>query len=900
MTKKNRLIILLFSFFGVFMVVHLSLAVDFGFTALGNGLANSLAPTDPRVVVGRIIQIALSFLGAIAVLIIIFAGFLWTTSEGNEEKIEKAKSILKNAVIGLLIILSSWGITTFIISQIMNATGGNGIVANPGASNNGELASGFGAIGTCSVDSIYPSNGQTDVPRNTSLMITFKEPIKMDNLCVDNSNNVCTCNNTSACQKINPLVFRLYKTDLGDACTGTSCSEPNTNVTQVDVSVASGTKTLVLKPISPLGNANTNTNYSLKLTNQIKKLDDSSIFQTCSSDFFNWSFAVNTSFDLTPPLVLADGIFPIPDNEKDSVQQVVPAQAAQASIKVNACPSTYQKAKLNSITPIGNSSDEASVILNYHGSLSNFKVIVPAGAPNKAQLFDNNNNPLGIADFDVDGKAVFPNYLTFNSTVHNEGDAWDINISPERLADSLSINSTVYSFATSTGANNILVPSPCNLNTQAINIQAKLSGDSNVNVSRNANLVTLTAKVAGEGGNDISLSTTNNSALSLVAFSGGTDLQEIQQINDKKDRPMNSALQITFDEAINPLTVSGSANEVSQYIKVVNAASSSPAGSSCVNDADCKSYKCDSGSCVGNYLGGKFMVSNIYRTVEFISDRECGVNACGDKIYCLPANSHLAVELSAANLKTCQVDADCSAYSPFQTCAMTSLGYKTCQNETGKNYPMANIDTLDGIIDAAANSLDGNRDTFSAGPVSFYNDNYTATSSNNIAKQDKYKWSFYVNDQINLSPPQISTINPVQGASGIALKEPVEITFNTLMLNSSLRTGSITTHNGTSTVRHKLINLKSSSPSALAYWIENSNIDVPPLDGEPDITLTKILHSPFAESVSFIAQVGSGVKDIYQNCFKPSVGPDCAANPDQPSCCFGSPTATLDADGNCQ
>ncbi|MDD2297682.1 MAG: hypothetical protein PHX79_07705, partial [Sphaerochaetaceae bacterium] len=133
-----------------------------------------------------------------------------------------------------------------------------------------------------------------------------------------------------------------------------------------------------------------------------------------------------------------------------------------------------------------------------------------------------------------------------------------------------------------------------------------------------------------------------------------------------------------------------------------------------------------------------------------------------------------------------------------------------------------------------------------------------------------------------------------------SLADPIEIRFNTLMMNSTLRSGSVNVVSGTSSYQHKLINLRSSTPIALGYWILNDNIDVDPLDGEPDLTIAKIFHTPFAESVTFTAQVGSGVKDIYQNCYKPSAGPGCIVTAEEPSCCFGTATGTLDANGNCQ
>ncbi|MFH1175590.1 MAG: IPT/TIG domain-containing protein, partial [bacterium] len=79
---------------------------------------------DPRVTIVNIIRIVLGFLGIIAVVIIIYAGYLWMTAGGNAEQIETAKMLMRNAVIGLVIILSSFAIVSFILSKLIAATGG--------------------------------------------------------------------------------------------------------------------------------------------------------------------------------------------------------------------------------------------------------------------------------------------------------------------------------------------------------------------------------------------------------------------------------------------------------------------------------------------------------------------------------------------------------------------------------------------------------------------------------------------------------------------------------------------------------------------------------------------------------------------------------------------------------
>ncbi len=66
---------------------------------------------------GDMIGMILSFVGVLFLILIIFAGISWMTAAGNDQKIEKAKSLIINAVIGLLIVLSAYAITNFIGSQ---------------------------------------------------------------------------------------------------------------------------------------------------------------------------------------------------------------------------------------------------------------------------------------------------------------------------------------------------------------------------------------------------------------------------------------------------------------------------------------------------------------------------------------------------------------------------------------------------------------------------------------------------------------------------------------------------------------------------------------------------------------------------------------------------------------
>lgn len=70
--------------------------------------------------VGDVIGIVLSFVGVIFLLLIIYGGISWMFSAGNEQKVDKAKKIIINAVIGLIIVFASYFITDFIGSQFIN------------------------------------------------------------------------------------------------------------------------------------------------------------------------------------------------------------------------------------------------------------------------------------------------------------------------------------------------------------------------------------------------------------------------------------------------------------------------------------------------------------------------------------------------------------------------------------------------------------------------------------------------------------------------------------------------------------------------------------------------------------------------------------------------------------
>jgi hypothetical protein len=72
-------------------------------------------------VVAQAFGIAMSFLAVIFFLLIIYAGVTWMMAWGSSEDVEKAKDILQAAVIGLLIVLAAYALTTFVFKNVIGS-----------------------------------------------------------------------------------------------------------------------------------------------------------------------------------------------------------------------------------------------------------------------------------------------------------------------------------------------------------------------------------------------------------------------------------------------------------------------------------------------------------------------------------------------------------------------------------------------------------------------------------------------------------------------------------------------------------------------------------------------------------------------------------------------------------
>jgi hypothetical protein len=83
-------------------------------------------PDDIRYTVIRFINISLLFLSVIFLVLVLIAGFRYMTAAGNEEQVKVALKQITQAVIGLVIVLSAWGISFWVLMRVQAAiTGAN-------------------------------------------------------------------------------------------------------------------------------------------------------------------------------------------------------------------------------------------------------------------------------------------------------------------------------------------------------------------------------------------------------------------------------------------------------------------------------------------------------------------------------------------------------------------------------------------------------------------------------------------------------------------------------------------------------------------------------------------------------------------------------------------------------
>lgn len=835
-----------------------------------------------------ILRIFFGLLGIIALFLLIYGGFIWMSSQGDPEKVKKAKQIIYNTIIGLIVIFSAFAISSFLMSWLSGwgAGGGGGGTTNiPGG--NGDWSR--SAIGAGPIESVYPKPNAVNVPINTRIAVTFKENIKPESICNVAAGGTC---NGEGMRNIEICEISATGTDCLPGSVYLATYYADSPVYQIS---ATDKKTFVIYPKPYLGlDDGQNRTFKVLLKEEIiAEATNKSIFDGLRVNYYNWAFKTNGVLDFSPPEIIKTGLYPNPDNQEDVYNLGEQSTAGSANItpnfaslkfdapaKINGVPylgTTLTGIALTKESPSNNPAPIDSLKLNVAGAKINGLVNTIAFTVDSSQggfvLFDAvpvNYSILGITYSTTgncsgmtlsdrclpvvnnevilgdSGITIVKGTRDFSSS-EVKGSKWSFIVSSAVTGDSFTFKNgaaeTNFIFAGSDRAAEFTKATtvnglPANISYTSIKSPNPASVLSSLADALNSKLGTLiTASVSGNqvnivpkaaGTNAMSFSSPS-SALIIDSNLSGTERQVDRQalpLGSKPDPYNNSVFRVTFNKAINPINIDS-------YIKV---------------------------NIAGQVVTASTTITNQYKTVELMGTKPCGVNSCGKMMYCwvdpntnqnqsIPAN----ITIKAAGLKACTGTNDSWCSSFGGSCAAGTV----CQlSATGLNYPQASVPT-NGLTDMSNNSFNGNFDKKAGadgalignanGPVSIYNANdpkhFKIWGSNNAptfsyandedVNGDDFKWSFFLSTQIDRMAPLISKITPIGNSSfgsgaTETFRDPVRLVFNGLMRMATLKPGWGYGTGKTDpawNTRYILLKTMTAGANPVGYWINSLNLD---------------------------------------------------------------------------
>ncbi len=129
---------------------------------------------DLKLTIANIVRIVLGFIGILFLLLVLYGGLVWMTSQGQPDKINRAKKIIASAVIGLLIVLSAYSIAGFIVGSLQGAVSptppgppavcGDGAVTGGEQCDDGNTLNGDGCSAFCAIEGVIPGCTLPTVP----------------------------------------------------------------------------------------------------------------------------------------------------------------------------------------------------------------------------------------------------------------------------------------------------------------------------------------------------------------------------------------------------------------------------------------------------------------------------------------------------------------------------------------------------------------------------------------------------------------------------------------------------------------------------------------------------------------------------------------------------------------
>jgi hypothetical protein len=869
--------------------------------------------TDLRGAIVLVVKYILGFLGILMVIIILYGGYVWMTAGANADRIIKAKKIIINATIGLIIILTSFAIVSLIFRELGRGLGDGGDPC-PGCRND-RWRSG---IGLGPIESVYPEPNQREVSINTWIAVTFKEPINPATICEGLSEGKCAGGNMK-----NVEICALGES--GGCVVDGEIPVPDNfskdELAATKVYQTSDGRTFVFYPNKYLGfEDGINRDFYVVLKSGINsKLTNESIFARWGGQQYHWQFTTNGELDLDPPEVLStntvlnprgmtsvSGVFPDPDKLADSYSPGSSPTATTFSFAIAGDSHSKIKSQVTaSATPPEASFGSAPATLTgtYGGTQTGGVVVGVNG--NTISI----TSGLGfIESQSYAGGSVIPlgNGLQLNlSSVAESGNSWEFDVTPAQAGDSIELldgESVIgnYVFGVDIQKGSTISDTLANIKNSLLDNPISSSVFKECTSCVTSGVETL---VTGEAGRRYQLrfkpagDDPTRADLVLFAKGDGTSATETVVIGDKPDVARNAIFQIHFNEAINPLVVEAGAFTVR--------------------------YGASGGATLDGTAVATAHISNQYRTIELLGTEPCpvenSVNQCGNLITCWPVNGLLEanpndyahkstrfqVSIAAAPLRTCTGDAGTDNWCALWqgTC---SAGERCLRTRDMAYYPGVDVTkALLGLIDMSGNSLNGSFDYYinpdrsnkvegraqgqsgsattngrSGRPAYDLNQSspwYASSTPNTLGVGsgygDDFSWSFWLSDKVEVRSPLVSKIEPIGDALLKDFRKPVQVTFDKIMRSSTLRPGwNYGDDQRSRSERYLVFDTITRRANPIGYWITNFGVDVNN-DSFSDYTRADILHSQFDPNVTYGPQAGSGLQDVYQNCYLPGVGP---------------------------
>ena len=300
--KNKKFILLGIGFLLIFCFVNVAFAqvnLNVNQIAQDAGLSN----ISMQKLIANIIKWVLALLGLVLLIIIMIAGFRWMTSGGDNSKIQKAKQMLVQAVIGFAIILASYVIVSLIMGSFALITNGGGGNTNP-ISDECSSEGCTGCLQSCSGGE-FNNNDESC----SSLCSDSEFRFRVTSYSPSGSNvNLCNLiqvkfNSTLNQSTVNSSTFHVSK------CSDSSCN----NLSPISGNIISSSNIAQFKPSSDY---EVNTIYKVELLSGgvlggIKDNADHSLYD----GNFSWTFTTGSDLDRTPPTI--NSVFP--PNGRDNV-----------------------------------------------------------------------------------------------------------------------------------------------------------------------------------------------------------------------------------------------------------------------------------------------------------------------------------------------------------------------------------------------------------------------------------------------------------------------------------------------------------------------------------------------------------------------------------------------------